>query len=223
MFMVSLFLGNSIYSKGNYGKIVKTLGGVFMFHLDLDPEISLRLYQPEDAEELFNLTIESKEYLKEWLGWLDYTKTAEDSAGFIQSSLSAYEKNGNHPQAAAIIYKGKIAGTIGFNEISRIHKIGVIGYWLGEKYQGKGIMNRAFSALIEYGFSEAGLNRIEVRAAAGNMKSRALPKRHGFTEEGIIRDAEWLYDHYVDHKVYGLLKKEYTSRETDDILHSTTI
>jgi ribosomal-protein-serine acetyltransferase len=193
-----------------------------MFHMVLDEDISLRLYQPDDAEELFELTIESKEYLKQWLGWLDYTNTAEDSASFIQSSLSAYEKNGEHPQAAAIIYKGKIAGTIGFNEISRLHKIGIIGYWLGEKYQGKGIMSRAFSALVDYGFEKAGLNRIEVRAAAGNMKSRALPKRLGFTEEGIIREAEWLYDHYEDHVVYGLLKKEYTDREID-ALHSTTI
>ncbi|MGD6856528.1 GNAT family N-acetyltransferase [Bacillus infantis] len=193
-----------------------------MFNRELDDEISLRLYQPEDAEELFNLTIESKEYLKQWLGWLDYTRTAEDSARFIQSSLDAFEKNGGHPQAAAIIYKGKIAGTIGFNEISPLHKIGVIGYWLGEKYQGKGIMSRAFSALVGYGYEKAGLNRIEVRAAAGNLKSRALPERFGFTEEGVIREAEWLYDHYVDHIVYGLLKKEYSGRETD-VLHSTTI
>ncbi|MFP7443590.1 GNAT family protein [Bacillus infantis] len=193
-----------------------------MFNLDLDEEISLRLYKPEDAEELFILTIESKEYLKQWLGWLDYTRTAEDSASFIQSSLNAFEKNGGHPQAAAIIYKGKIAGTIGFNEISTLHKIGVIGYWLGEKYQGKGIMSKAFSALVDYGFEKAGLNRIEVRAASGNMKSRALPVRFGFAEEGLIREAEWLYDHYVDHIVYGLLKREYSGRETD-VLHSTTI
>jgi ribosomal-protein-serine acetyltransferase len=192
-----------------------------MFNLVLDQDLSLRLYQPEDAEELFRLTIESKDYLKEWLGWLDFTVTAEDSASFIQSTLSGYEKNGGHPQAAAIIYNGRIAGTIGFNEISRPHKIGVIGYWLGEKYQGKGIMSRAFSALVDYGFEKAGLNRIEVRAASGNVKSRALPEKAGFMEEGRIRDAEWLYDRYVDHIVYGLLNKEYESRKKDE-LHSTT-
>jgi ribosomal-protein-serine acetyltransferase len=193
-----------------------------MFHLVLDEDLSIRLYQPEDAEELFRLTIESKEYLKEWLGWLDFTNTAEDSAGFIQSTLSGYEKNGGHPQAAAIIYKGQIAGTIGFNEISSLHKIGVIGYWLGEKYQGKGIMSKAFSALISYGFEHAGLNRIEVKAASENMKSRALPEKFGFKEEGRIRDAEWLYDHYVDHIVYGLLKREYEIRKKDEI-YSTSI
>ncbi len=74
-----------------------------MFSVLLDENLSLRLFKPEDAEELFKLTIESKEYLKQWLGWLDYTKTQEDSASFIQSSLTAYEKNGEHPQAAAII------------------------------------------------------------------------------------------------------------------------
>ena len=40
-------------------------------------------------------------------------------------------------------------------------------------------------------------------------KNLRLPERFGFKEEGIIRDAEWLYDHYVDHVVYGLLRHEF--------------
>ncbi len=70
-------------------------------------------------------------------------------------------------------------------------------------------MARAFKAIVEYGFKDLGLNRIEVRAAAENKKSRALPERFGFTEEGNIRQAEWLYDHYADHVIYGLLVEEW--------------
>jgi len=44
-----------------------------------------------------------------------------------------------------------------------------------------------------------------------NKKSRAIPKRLGFKEEGIIRQTEWLYDRFVDHVVYGMLIDEWQS------------
>lgn len=175
----------------------------------VDDKVSLRLFNKDDAEEFFDLTIKSKPYLKEWLGWLDYTKSVEDTAQNIQSRCNELVNNGGYPQSFAIIYNGKIAGTIGFNEIHKANKIGTVGYWLGENFQGKGIMSKVFKALIDYGFNDLKLNRIEVRVAEENKKSRALPERFGFKEEGKIRQAEWLYDHYVDHVIYGLLVNEW--------------
>jgi ribosomal-protein-serine acetyltransferase len=70
-------------------------------------------------------------------------------------------------------------------------------------------MSQALETIIEYGFRDLKLNKIEIRVATENLKSRALPERFGFKEEGVIRDAEWLYDRYVDHVVYGLLQDEW--------------
>jgi ribosomal-protein-serine acetyltransferase len=174
----------------------------------IDEEVSLRMFNEGDAEEFYKLTISSKAYLKEWLGWLDYIESEEDTIGTIKSRLKAFVENGGHPQSFAIIYKGKIVGTIDF-DVNKKNKIGIVGYWLGEQFLGKGIMTRAFESLINYGFKDLGLNKIEVSAAVKNLKSRALPERFGFTEEGKIRQAEWLYDHYVDHIIYGLLAEEW--------------
>ncbi|GAA0361290.1 hypothetical protein GCM10008932_12410 [Alkalibacterium iburiense] len=82
-------------------------------------------------------------------------------------------------------------------------------YWLGETYQGKGIMSKALEAMIAYGINDLSLNRVEIRVATENYKSRALPERFNFTKEGVIREAEWLYDHYVDHILYLLLADEW--------------
>ncbi|MEK4651729.1 GNAT family N-acetyltransferase [Niallia sp. FSL W8-0954] len=180
-----------------------------MFEHTIDEDLALRMFRLDDAEQFFQLTMKNKAYLKEWLGWLDYTRTVEDTKENIRQRLQEIIEMGGYPKSTAILYKGKIAGTIGFNVINRTSKIGEIGYWLGEEYQGKGIMTKACQAIIHYGFTELKLNRIQIAAASENKKSRALPERLGFTEEGIIRQAEWLYDHYVDHVIYGLLREEW--------------
>ena len=51
-----------------------------------------------------------------------------------------------------------------------------------------------------------------IHCAVGNRRSRAIPERLGFTQEGIARDAEWLYDHYVDLVTYSLLAPEWSKR-----------
>jgi ribosomal-protein-serine acetyltransferase len=62
---------------------------------------------------------------------------------------------------------------------------------------------------VEAGFHELGLNRIEIRCATGNKRSRSVAERLGFKPEGILRQSEWLYDHYVDHAVYAMLHEEF--------------
>jgi ribosomal-protein-serine acetyltransferase len=86
-----------------------------------------------------------------------------------------------------------------------------IGYWLGESFQGKGLMTKACKTLITYAFAELGLNKVEIHCATENIRSCAIPKRLGFTQEGILRDAEWLYDHFVNLVVYGMLAREWQS------------
>lgn len=70
-------------------------------------------------------------------------------------------------------------------------------------------MTSVSKALTDYAFTELKLNKVEIRAAAENQKSRSIPERLGYKEEGTIRQAEWLYDHYVDHVVYGMLAEEW--------------
>jgi ribosomal-protein-serine acetyltransferase len=84
-----------------------------------------------------------------------------------------------------------------------------IGYWLDEKYVGKGIMTKACIEFINYAFDVYKLNRVEIRCAEDNLKSRAIPERLGFTKEGIIRDGELLNDGYTNCIIYGLLRREW--------------
>ncbi|GGC95827.1 ribosomal-protein-serine acetyltransferase [Thalassobacillus devorans] len=178
-----------------------------MFTFKIDEDISLKLPEAADADRVFELTDNSRNHLREWLGWVDMTKRVEDTKAFIQIARKGYIENKS--LTTFILYKGEIAGTAGYNEIDWTNKVAYIGYWLGEGYQGNGIMTRVAKALTDYAFMELNLNRVDIKAAYENKKSRAVPERLGFVEEGRIRQAEWLYDHYVDHIVYGMLKEEW--------------
>ncbi|WP_145453304.1 GNAT family N-acetyltransferase, partial [Staphylococcus epidermidis] len=92
-------------------------------------------------------------------------------------------------------YKDKIVGVAGFNEFDWNNRSGSIGYWLDKHYTGKGIIIRSVGALTNFAFTELKLNRVEIRAAKENLKSRAIAEKLGFRMEGCIREAEWLYDH----------------------------
>lgn len=69
------------------------LGGEIMFVYKIDEEVSLKLVELKDAKRVFELTDHSREYLREWLPWLDMTTNVEDTKSFIQSCLKKYAEN----------------------------------------------------------------------------------------------------------------------------------
>lgn len=178
-----------------------------MVEFVIDDVVELKLLDVIDAEQLFQLTDTNRSYLREWLPWVDGTKNVEDSKAFIEITREQYDANNGFQ--AGIWFKGKLAGIIGFHGMNWANRSTSIGYWLGEEYQGNAIMTKSCKALVTYAFKELNLNRVEIRCAENNLKSRAIPERLDFENEGMIREAEWLYDHFVDHVVYGILAREW--------------
>ncbi|WP_416150550.1 GNAT family N-acetyltransferase [Salipaludibacillus sp. HK11] len=182
-----------------------------MFVHRIDETLSLKLIELKDGEKIFNLTNKSREYLRRWLPWLDGISKLGDTNDFIKECLQGFADNNS--LNTVILHEGEIVGVAGFNDINWSNKTAYIGYWLREESQGKGIVTRVANALTIYAFKELNLNKVEIRAAVENKKSRSVPERLGFVQEGEIRQAEWLYDHYVDHVVYGMLVEEWRKRQ----------
>ena len=78
-------------------------------------------------------------------------------------------------------------------------------------------MTRSVKAVLHYAFENLKLNKIEIRCGVGNAKSRAIPERLGFKLDGILRDEEWLYDHFHDIAVYSLLASEWKDSMNEKI------
>jgi len=173
------------------------------FTLPINDDTHLVLINLERASEFMSLIDRSRSYLRDWLAWLDATRTVSDLEKFIDSALKEF--SGNKAVAMWIINQEKIVGIIHLREIEPANRKAVIGYWVGQEYQGHGFARKATHAICDYGFNERKLNRIEIRCATGNIASQAVPVALGFKKEGELRDNEWLYDHFVNHIVFSML------------------
>ena len=64
-----------------------------MFVHKIDEDLSLKLIELRDGERVFELTNNSRGYLREWLPWLDTTTKLEDTIEFIKISLKGFAEN----------------------------------------------------------------------------------------------------------------------------------
>ncbi len=178
-----------------------------MFTHTLGEDTELRLLEARHAEELTDLTDRDREHLRAWMPWLDANRTVEDRRNFIRGALKQFAENNGFQ--AGIWHGGRLAGVVGHHGIDWENRATSLGYWLGEEFEGRGIVTTACRALVDHAFEEMNLNRVVIACATGNGKSRAIPERLGFRREGIHRQAEWLYDHFVDHEIYAILAEEW--------------
>lgn len=177
-------------------------------------KIKLRFLKLKNAQALYSLVEKNRNYLRQWLQWLDETKSVEDTKKFIINTQKKFTSG--EAVYFGIWYKNKLVGTIGFIYIHQINRKASIGYWLDQKHQGLGIITTACKLLIDYGFEQRNLNRVEISCAAENKKSCNVAERLGFKQEGYFRKSQWLYDHFVDHKFFALLKsKKYRQGDSD--------
>lgn len=180
-----------------------------MPQLLLTDDLVLRELSLEDAEDIFHTIDSQRDYLGRWLPFVPLTQTVDFSRSFIQSVVDTPYECREH--TFTIRYQGRFAGLVGFRDTDRGNRKTEIGYWLSEPFQGKGITTQSVQALLRFAFEELGMNRIQIRCAVGNLPSKRIPQRLGFTFEGIERAGELFPDgHFEDLEVYSLLKHEYT-------------
>jgi ribosomal-protein-serine acetyltransferase len=171
-----------------------------MHEMTINKDLRLRTLSENDAHVLFELVDANRKHLREWLPWLDANTEVDHSRAFIRSVLK--QEADNLGPTYGIMFSERIVGIVGYHPIQWNNKSVEIGYWLSCEVTGHGIMTKCCRALVDHAFGVIGLNRVTIPAAFRNSKSRAIPERLGFKKEGVIRDAEWLYDHYVDHVLY---------------------
>ena len=171
----------------------------------IDERAILRTLTPDDAEAVFRAVEDNRDRLRPYMPWEQMTHSPADILAFIERSLASPTDR----EANGIWVGGDFAGSAGLRVDAAMHA-GELGYWNVRRFEGQGLITKACRRLIEYGFIERDLHRIEIQAAADNHRSRAVAERLGFTFEASMRDGHRHPDGtYVDQVVYGLLEHEW--------------
>ena len=171
---------------------------------DLGEGAVLRRLTMADLDEIWALVELERPRLEPWMPWIDATRTIDDQRKWLEGVV--------HDQGSldgcGIFVDGRYAGGVGL----RWDPFGVrgeIGYWISVAEEGRGLVTRAVRALIDVGFGDLGLHRIEIRAGVDNLRSRAIPERLGFVREGIERGGERGANGFYDLVVYAILEDEW--------------
>ena len=178
-----------------------------LFRLAVAPGIELRQFEMRDAEAVFAVADRNRAYLREWLPWVDRTHSADEIRDYIAARLEQFEAH--QGPSAAIWLNGAIVGAIGCHPIDWANQHCTLGYWIDAACQGNGVMTRCCAALISHLFEEMAVHRVTIQCGTGNVKSCAIPERLGFTREGMMREAEWVNDRWVDLVVWGMLARDW--------------
>lgn len=178
-----------------------------MFYREIDPELKLAIALPHFVETLLNLIDQNRDHLRPWMPWLDDTTEPEHVEKFIKSTLSNLAEGKG--LSSLIIFQDNLVGIVSYNFLDKNTLTGHLGYWLDKDHNGQGIMTKSVAKMIDIGFNDLGLRKVEIRCGVENTKSRAIPERLGFEEEGTLRNAENIFEKYIDHVIYGLMKDEW--------------
>jgi ribosomal-protein-serine acetyltransferase len=164
----------------------------------------MEIISPFSADRSFKTISENREYLRRFLGWVDATKTKEDTFNFINGALKRYadKKEINYH----IIRNQDIIETIGIWKSNEDTGTCEIGYWIAEYHSRKGIMSKCAKELMEIGFTYLEAKKIEICCAVENEGSNLIAKKLGMVLEGTIRNAENVNGKIYDHNIYGIIR-----------------
>lgn len=173
------------------------------------PAVLIRSFTLDDLDELAAVVQANHEHLSPWLPWVGSIHAAEDERMYVQMGMD--KELHNNGFEAGIYWHGRLVGSIGMHYVAPETRATELGYWLSADSTGHGLMTMCVRAVLAYCFDTLQLNRVEIRAAAGNLRSKAVPERLGFRLEGVLRQAHALYGTLHDLAIYGLLAEEWAA------------
>lgn len=166
---------------------------------------------PELAKEIFEKVDLSRNTLREWLSWVDDTKSPKDRYSWL---LNGAQKNWENGEGYAYLIRDKktssLLGVIDLLDYNKKHKSAEIGYWLSNDAVGYGYMSEAIKALESTAFKK-GLNRITIRTDTQNVRSDNVAQNCGYHLEGTLRSSRWDERHkrFSDIHIWSKLKSEW--------------
>ena len=168
------------------------------------PNLHLRQLTEDDAADL--LAVFADEEVTRFYDLYSY-ESLDEALELIDFFSESFEVERSIRWGIARKTDNRIVGTCGYVWLRRFR--GEIGYELHRTFWRQGIMKEALAAIVQFGFQQLGLNRIEALVMMDNEASISLLRSLGFQHEGILREHDYFKGQFHDMHCFALLKNEW--------------
>jgi ribosomal-protein-alanine N-acetyltransferase len=167
----------------------------------------LRRINEDDVRDYFDFA--SDQLVTTYTIW-DSHKSLDDSKKYIEDLIRKYDSKEAYHWGIIDKAINKFIGRTGFINWDAAHQRTEIGFGISSPYWNKGMITEATKQIIEYGFANLGLNRIEGRCNYNNIGSGRAMEKLGMKFEGILREQLIIKGKFVDQRMYSILKSDYS-------------
>ena len=161
----------------------------------------------EDAEPMFRNWASDPEVTK-YLTWPTYEKV-ETAYQILDLWASEYEKSDYYQWMIVLKELGEPIGSISVVRQNDRVEEAEIGYCIGSRWWHRGIVSEALAAVIEYLFTEVGMNRVAARHDPNNPHSGGVMRKCGMKYEGTNRACDRNNQGICDAAQYSILRSEW--------------
>lgn len=167
--------------------------------------LTLRKIYRNDINELHRCL--SNDYLSKYM-LIDFDKSINTTKKMLDMIINGYENDKATPWGVTLKEDGKLIGMCGFSSYSKLNNKAEVGYILNSDYWNKGIITEALCSVIDFGFKNMNLNKIEAKCISGNSASEKVMIKNGMRLDGILRSDRLHKGMYTDLKLYSILKQD---------------
>ena len=170
-------------------------------------KITIRPIRVRDAKQLERELLDNRAWLRRWEATSPNGPSEFDTRYSIRS-LQGSARSG-HGLPFAIEYGGEFAGQLNVSGISYGSLASAsIGYWVSERFAGKGVTPTAVALATDYCFFTLGLHRMEICIRPENEPSLRVVEKLGFRYEGLRRRFIHIDGDWRDHYCFALVVEE---------------
>ena len=147
----------------------------------------IRCYDPRDAQLLKDAVDASIDHLRPWMPWIRFEpQTLEEKVALLRSFRGQFDADDNYIYGIFSRDESELLGGSGFHKRSNEGSL-EIGYWVAAGAVRQGIATEVTAVLTRAGFELCGLDRVDLQIDPANELSLGVPRKLGFTEEGVFR------------------------------------
>ncbi|CAI6015185.1 hypothetical protein PAECIP112173_00032 [Paenibacillus sp. JJ-100] len=165
----------------------------------------LRPLTYDDLEDMYSYC--SVPAVAEFTTW-DAHQSKENTKGFLDFAMSRYENDILGPWGIEDKRTGRLIGSCNYLDCHNNDLRVELGYVLSNQFWNQGLMTEAVKRIIQFGFEDVGLERIQAKCLVGNIGSAKVMEKAGMQFEGVLRKYMRVKNEWQDLKMYAIVRED---------------